>query len=131
MAFADCQDAASPRSDSGCQNDSLKSADLNQLLNPKTWPNLNFFALIQPEGDILPVRTVYGEGRVSNETNIGLNPLTSEKPIWFAGPDVVGSLLQTGKAPKILRAIRFETCGSPKRDEICKPAHSVNQSGSR
>jgi hypothetical protein len=92
----------------------LKSVDVNQLLNPKIWPKLNFFALIQPEGDVLPVRAVYGEGRMSNETNIGLNPLTSEKPIWFAGPDIVGSLLQTGKAPKILRAIRFEAVGVQK-----------------
>jgi hypothetical protein len=93
----------------------LKSVDVNQLLNPKTWPDLKFFALIQPEGSAQPVRAVFGEGRVSNETNIGLNPLTSEKPIWFAGPDIVGSLLQTGKPPKILRAIRFEPVGVQKR----------------
>ena len=62
----------------------------------------------------MPVRTVYGDGRVSNETNIGLNPLTSKKPIWFAGPDIVGSALLTGKAPKILRAIRFEAVGVQK-----------------
>ncbi len=49
-----------------------------------------------------------------NETNIGLNPLTSEKPIWYAGPDIVGSLLQTGRPPKILRAIRFEPVGVQK-----------------
>jgi len=30
----------------------LKKVDINQLLDPKTWPKLNFFALIQPEGDI-------------------------------------------------------------------------------
>jgi len=38
----------------------LKKVDINQLLDPKTWLKLNFFALIQPEGDVLPVRTVYG-----------------------------------------------------------------------
>lgn len=92
----------------------LKSVDVNQLLDPKTWPKLNFFALIQPHGDVLPVRAVYGEGRVSNETNIGLNPLTSKKPIWFAGPDVVASALLTGKPAKILRAIRFEAVGVQK-----------------
>jgi hypothetical protein len=92
----------------------LKTVDVNQPLDPKTWPELNFFALVQAEGDILPVRTVYGEGRIASETNIGLNPLTSKKPIWFAGPDIVGSALLTGKAPKILRAIRFEGVGSQK-----------------
>jgi hypothetical protein len=92
----------------------LKSIDVNQLLDSKRWPKLNFFALVQPEDDVLPVRTVYGNGRVSNEANIGLNPLTSGKSIWYAGPDVVASLLQTGKPPKILRAIRFEPMGVQK-----------------
>jgi hypothetical protein len=92
----------------------LKTIDVSRLLDPKTWPKLNFFALVQPEGDVLPVRTVYGDGRVGNETNIGLNPLTSKKPIWFAGPDIVASVLLTGKPPKILRAIRFEATGVQK-----------------
>lgn len=92
----------------------LKSITLNELLDPKTWHKLRFFALVQPDGDVLPVRTVYGDNRLGNETNIGLNPLDSEKPIWFAGPDVVASLLQTGKPPKILRAIRFEPVGIQK-----------------
>ena len=92
----------------------LKSVDVKQLLDPRTWPKLGFFALIQPDGDTLPVRTVYGEKRLSSDTNIGLNPLSSDEPIWFAGPDIVGSLLQTGKPPKILRAIRFEAVGVQK-----------------
>jgi hypothetical protein len=92
----------------------LKSFDLNQLLDPKMWPNLCFFALIHPDSDILPVRTVYGDRRVSGETNIGLNPLASDNPIWFAGPDIIASRLQTGKTPKILRAIRFQPVGIQK-----------------
>jgi hypothetical protein len=92
----------------------LKSVDMNQLLDPKTWHKLNFFALIQPDADILPVRTVYGENRIGGETNIGLNALTTEKPIWFAGPDIVASKLQTGRTPKILAAIRLEAVGVQK-----------------
>jgi hypothetical protein len=92
----------------------LKSVDVNRILDPKIWPKLCFFALIQPDGDILPVRTVYGDRRLGSETNIGLNPLTSEEPIWFAGPDIVASTLLTGKPPKILRAIRFEGIGVQK-----------------
>src|SRR5205807_10597832 len=88
--------------------------DLNQLLDPESWHKLNFFALVQPDADILPVRAVYGENRVGSETNIGLNPLTSDEPIWFAGPDVVASRILTEKPPKILRAIRFEPVGVQK-----------------
>jgi hypothetical protein len=89
----------------------LKSLTPDQLLNPNTWSKLTFFALIQSDADIFPVRTVYGDGRTGSQTNIGLNPLTSEKPLWFAGPDVIGSFLLTGKIPPVLRAIRFEPVG--------------------
>jgi len=76
------------------------------MLDPKNWHKLNFFALVQPDADILPVRAVYGENRVGSETNIGLNPLISDKPIWFAGPDIVASRILAGKAPKMLARIR-------------------------
>ena len=92
----------------------LQSLTLDRLLDQRTWPKLAFFALIQPEGDILPARTIYGDGQIGNQTNIGLNPLTSAKPIWFAGPDIVGSTLLTGKPPKLLRAIRVEPVGVQK-----------------
>jgi hypothetical protein len=86
----------------------LQTVSPDCLLDQRTWPKLAFFALVQPEGDILPVRTIYGDGQSGNQTNIGLNPLTSDKPIWFAGPDIVGSTLLKGHPPKILRAIRIE-----------------------
>lgn len=86
----------------------IESLTVESLLDQKTWPKLAFFAFIQPEGDILPIRTVYGDGQTGGQTNIGLNSLTSNAPVWFAGPDVVGSALLTGKPPKILRAIRIE-----------------------
>src|SRR5207249_5016739 len=84
------------------------------LFHRLTWPKLAFFALVQPNADVLPVRTIYSDVQGSDQTNIGLNPLTSEKPLWFAGPDIVGSLLLTGRAPKILRAIRFKAVGVQK-----------------
>jgi hypothetical protein len=92
----------------------LQSLTLDRLLDQRTWPKLAFFALIQPDGDILPVRTIYGDGKSGNQTNIGLNPLTSDQPIWFAGPDIVGSMLLKGRPPKILRAIRIEPVGVQK-----------------
>ena len=98
----------------------LESLTLDQLFDPSTWPKLTFFALVQPDGDIVPVRTVYGDGQASNQTNIGLNPLTSEKAIWFAGPDIAASLLLGHKLPKILRAIRFETIGAQKEMKSVK-----------
>lgn len=79
----------------------LASLKLKDAFNPEFWKRLTFFALVLPERDILPVRTVYN----SRTQNIGLNYLTSEQPVWFAGPDVVASAL-LGKIPKIVKAIR-------------------------
>lgn len=92
----------------------LQSLTLDHLLDQRTWPKLAVFALIQPHGDILPVRTIYGDGQSGDQTNIGLNPLTCDKPIWFAGPDIAGSILLTGQVPKVLRAIRIEPVGIQK-----------------
>jgi hypothetical protein len=82
----------------------LNSANVENILEPSTWQDLAFFALVEPSDDLLPVRTLYGE---TGNTNIGLNPLSSEEPIWYAGPDLAASKLATGRAPKIRKAIRF------------------------
>ncbi len=80
----------------------LKDLTVEAAFEPTFWKSLPFFALIQPKGDVLPVRTSYS-GHISN---IGINPLTSREPIWFAGPDVVSATLLTGRPPRILRAFR-------------------------
>jgi len=77
---------------------------LETLLKPSTWLELSFFASVIPDGDVLPVRALYGD---SGNTNIGLNPLTCKEPIWYAGPDLAGSKLKTGRAPTIVRAFRL------------------------
>ena len=71
------------------------------------WKKLTFYALVHPSGDILPVRTTYN----GETTNIGINPLTSEEPIWYAGPDVIAAALLTGRPPKIVRAFRIVALG--------------------
>ncbi len=67
------------------------------------WKNLSFYALVLPAGDVLPVRANYTKG----VTNIAVNPLTSEKPIWYAGPDLVAATLLTRRPPTIIRAFRL------------------------
>ena len=95
------------------------TADIQQMLAAFTpemsfdksyWPQLCFFALVQPCDDILPVRTTYNH----HSTNIGVNPLRSEQPIWYAGPDIIAAMLRTGKPPKIIRAIRIVPDGQQK-----------------
>ena len=43
---------------------------------------VKFFALVGPDNDILPVRTVYN----GTTQNIGINYLTSKEPIWIREP---------------------------------------------
>jgi hypothetical protein len=81
----------------------LGSVSLEQCFEPAIWERFKFFALVQPNDDILPVRTVY-DGVTQN---IGNNYLTSETAIWFAGCDLIASVIRTGKVPHIVRAIRL------------------------
>jgi hypothetical protein len=75
------------------------------------WPKFRFFALVRPDYDIFPVRTAYNDKK-RDRLNIGLNYLTSEEPIWFAGPDIISSILLTGgKVPCVLSAIRVVPVG--------------------
>jgi len=77
----------------------------DRVFEPKLWEEFTGYALIEPNDDILPIRTEYNEN--SNENNIGVNILEkSDYPIWFAIPDLVASALLTGKAPKILKAFQ-------------------------
>jgi hypothetical protein len=79
------------------------SITLEKCFRLKLWPDLRFFALVEPKKHILPVRTMYN----GKTPNIGNNYLTSSKPIWIAGPDLIASAIQTGSAPEVIRAIRI------------------------
>ena len=80
----------------------LSQITLECCFDAKLWPKFRFFALVEPENDIFPVRTVYNGAT----QNIGMNYLTSKEPLWFAGPDIIASILLTGKVPRIKKAIR-------------------------
>lgn len=73
------------------------------MLNKKYWPILASIVKVKPDGDIFPIRSTYDD--VS--TSIGLNYLTSEKPLWFTLADCIASKLLTGQTPEILDAISF------------------------
>ena len=82
----------------------LKRITLESCFNPEIWKECLFFARIKPNNDILPVRTMY-EGVTQN---IGNNYLKSDTPIWFAGPDLVASIVQNnGQVPHVLEAVRL------------------------
>jgi len=81
----------------------LNRATLKGCFSPEMWKRSRFFALVKPDDDILPVRTMYNEVT----QNIGNNYLKSDAAIWFAGPDLIASVIRTGKVPHIIRAVRM------------------------
>jgi len=79
----------------------LKGITLDRCFDRRLWSRFKFFALVRPNDDILPVRTLYN----GVTQNIGINHLTSDEPIWFAGPDLIAAiLLSGGKVPHIEKA---------------------------
>jgi hypothetical protein len=88
----------------------LNSVTFQKMFNRASWPDLNFFLLVEPHGDMLPVRAVYNDVE-GESTNIGINPLTSKVPIWYSGPDLAASKIQTGRSPKIVKAVRITPVG--------------------
>jgi hypothetical protein len=99
----------------------LSKTNLEEAFQKELWKRLSFFALVKPQGDILPIRTVYDTGLQQKNAesqkrtqNIGLNYLHSKKPIWYAGPDLIASKILTGKAPRIIRAIQMVS-GNPQK----------------
>lgn len=107
VQFEDCTDEV---------REMLTGLKREDLFNPVLWRRLTFFGLVLPDKDILPVRTVYN-GRTRN---IGLNYLSSEQPIWYAGPDLASATLQRNNPPDIVKAIRMVPHG---RQSEMKPTN--------
>jgi hypothetical protein len=96
----------------------LASVTLNKLRDPTFWARLNFIAKVAPDGQLLPVRTVFSEDSGGEDTNIGLNPLFSSFGLWFTGLDLANAVLH-GHAIKIVKeAIRLDPIG--KQDGLAK-----------
>lgn len=92
----------------------LERIGIDDLPYRNIWPFLTTLVQIVPDDDVLPVRARYGE----NSRTIGLNYLSAGPGLWYTLADCVASKLHTGKAPEIIRAIRFTSKG---RQEGLKP----------
>ena len=82
----------------------LKSISLERLFQPSFWKKLNFYALVIPDWEVMPVRAVYGTS--GGTCNIGLNELQWKQKLWLAGPDLVSAVLN-GHTPKVFKAFRI------------------------
>lgn len=93
----------------------LKKLTADDLFKPATWRKLAGFVKVIPDGDILPSRGKYSID--SNDWQVGVNYLyaAAKNPahgaMWFSLPDVVSSVILTGRVPKIVDAFRIEAHG--------------------
>jgi hypothetical protein len=111
-----------------CQSDIqlfLRRLNVNpdDLFIRETWKNLTAFVQVIPDGDILPSRGRYN--LESNDWQVAVNYLyadrnDSNQALWFSLPDVVASVLLTGRIPKIVDAFRIEAHGKLKMLKSCK-----------
>jgi hypothetical protein len=82
---------------------------LERCFRPASWRE--FLGLVQLEANetILPVRSRYDSA--GPVWQIGVNPLTCTRQLWYSIPDVISAILPTGRAPRILRVIRLVPAG--------------------
>lgn len=83
----------------------VEQIELDDCFEQNIWKEMKFCARIRPDRDVLPARAEYSQDGITK--NIGVNYLTSKKPIWLSGPDIVASKLLSGKTPIIEKAIRM------------------------
>jgi hypothetical protein len=90
----------------------LRELTPNLLFDPGTWTRMNGFVKVVPNGDVLPVRSKYSPA--SNDWQVGLNHLYANKEdaLWYSIPDVVASILATGRVPEIVDAFLIEPSGT-------------------
>jgi hypothetical protein len=92
----------------------LSRVTADVLFKPETWPQMTAFVLVQPDSDLLPCRAVYSDA--SKDWQVGINYVyagtgNTESALWYALPDVVASVLKTGRIPKIVGAFRVVGVG--------------------
>ncbi|WP_406657918.1 hypothetical protein V7O62_05000 [Methanolobus sp. ZRKC2] len=82
----------------------VDSFDIDKALDKDSWEEINILIEVEPDEDILPIRSKYGE---KESYNIGINYLNYNGSLYYFLPDILASKLLSGKSPKIKRAFRF------------------------
>lgn len=92
----------------------LKRLAPADLFKPATWKLMPAFVRVIPDGDVLPSRGKYT--LESHDWQVALNHMsaTSQKTkdaLWYSLPDVIASVLLTGRVPTIVDSFRIEPLG--------------------
>lgn len=92
----------------------LRAVSFKSVFDSKMWSELTAFVRVIADADILPNRARYN--RETHDWQVAVNHLYAQSTdpkdgLWYALPDVVASILLTGKIPKIVEAFRIEAHG--------------------
>ena len=97
----------------------LARVSVDSCFAPDLWPQLRVLVKVRPSGQALPTRARYDRRRAagsardhkkerqSQSWQIGIDHLTSDKPLWVALPDLVAAKALGGEVPEILEALRL------------------------
>lgn len=83
----------------------VERVELDDCLRPAFWKSLRWFALVEPNDDVVQIRAQFGVRKDCDPT-LAWNFLTSKQAIWLTGADVIAAKLMTGKPLRILEAIK-------------------------
>src|ERR1039458_4472369 len=100
-----CAESLEFRDFTAAARDMVERVTLDDCFRPPFWKQLRWYALVEPNEDVVPMRAKFGQ-RADSDPTLAWNFLTSGQPFWMTGPAVMGSKLITGKPLKILEAIR-------------------------
>jgi hypothetical protein len=85
----------------------LEQVTADDVLKPELWRSLHVLCLVEPDGDRLPTRARYN----SRTYNVALADRTDRLPQWYTLADCIASKLETSKAPRVVRVLRFAPLG--------------------
>jgi hypothetical protein len=112
--------------------DLLDRMTADMVLEKRFWADeLHALVLVAPNGDRLPTRAKYNasSNHPGGSYNVGVPVRTGGKPQWYTLADACASALQNGKAPTILKVLRFRADGVQGLEPISiagKPAYQVD-----
>ena len=86
-----------------------RAQKMTWLPTPADFRAMATVCLVEPDGDLLPVRADWQD---SGERTVGFSTVKSSfRPLWYSLADCCAAAVMTGKAPRILRAVRFYPAG--------------------
>jgi hypothetical protein len=83
----------------------VKRITLKDCYRPAFWKQFRWFALVEVQEDVVPMRAKFAQ-REDSDPTLAWDFLTSKQPFWMTGLGVIAAKLKTGKPLKVLKAIK-------------------------